>query len=340
MTVVGQGFSVAPALEISVVSGIDAVAASAASLSELIEAVPGLPVTARWPWLSASVLKPAPHEQPWLVTVAAGDRLVAAAVLLDDVSGTVVRTSLAGTAENHRGVLLARDDQAGDRLGEALATALMSSLREFSIGPVGQSAALAALLRELPIGVVVDEVSVPVVRTTPGLPSGISRGMERSLRKAGNRMAADGLVPELAVTADGAEIRRELPLLESISRDRDLLGGRPSPLDDPHRRRLWQHRVIALAAEGGLCMATLRFDGELAAYVLGIEDGNAYRILEGRYVTGWARYSPGRVLEAAVLEAVTNAAPLDELDWMTGVAPETLLAANDADRLVLVSGRT
>jgi Acetyltransferase (GNAT) domain len=340
VTVVGQGVSVAPALEVRVVHGADAVASNAALLTELIDAVPGLPVTARWPWLSSSVLKPAPHEHPWLVSVAAGDRLVAAALLLNDRSGSVVRTSLAGTAENHRGVLLACDDQAGDRLGEALADALMSGMREFTIGPVDQSAALGALLRELPIGLVVDEVFVPVVRTTAGVASGFSRGMERSLRKAGNRMEADGLVPEIAVTADGGEITGALPLLESISRDRDHLGGRTSPLDDPHRRRLWQHRVIALAAEGGLCMATLRFDGELAAYVLGIEDGSSYRVLEGRYVTRWARYSPGRVLEAAVLEAVSNDDSFEALDWMTNVAPETLLAANDVDRLVMVSGRT
>jgi len=340
MAVLGQGVSIAPAIEISVGVGVDAVAAIASPLSELIATIPGLPATARWPWISASVLKPAPHEHPWLLSLAAGSTLVAAAVLLDDLSGSVVRTSLAGTAESHRGALLARDDYAGCRLGDALAASLMSGLREFSIGPVVQSPALAALVRGLPVGLVVEDVSVPLVRTGVGLPTGISHGSARSLRKARNRMAADGLVPEITVSADGSEITGSLPLLESISRERDHQGGRMSPLDDPARRRLWQRRVIALAAEGRLRMATLRLNGELAAYVLGIEDGRSYRVLEGRYVTRWARYSPGRVLEAAVLDAATIADSVDELDWMTGVAPETLLAANDVDRLVVVSGRT
>ena len=131
-----------------------------------------------------------------------------------------------------------------------------------------------------------------------------------------------------------------LPLLESISRDRDHAGGRPSPLDDPDRRRLWQRRVLALAAGGDLRLATLRLNGELAAYVLGIEDGSAYRVLEGRYVARWARYAPGPLLEAAVLDGVVAAARFDSFDWMTAVAPETLLAANDVDPLVVVRGRT
>lgn len=331
---------VAPAPTTAVARGVDAVSAQAARLSELAESVPGTPVTARWPWLSASVLKPARSEQPWLVSVSAGEDLVAAAVLLDDFSGTVLRTSLAGTAENHRGALLARDEPAGTQLGSALADALMSEMREFAVGPVCQDPALAALLNGLPIGLIVDEVSVPVVHTADDSSLGISHGIARTLRKAGNRMTADGVQPEIAVTADGPEITGLLPLLESIFRDRDHAGGRQSPLDDPERRRLWQWRVLALAGEGDLRLATLRLNGDLAAYVLGIEDGNVYRVLEGRYVARWARYAPGRVLEAAVLDGVVASDGFDVFDWMTAVAPETLLAANDVDPLVVIRGRT
>jgi hypothetical protein len=164
--------------------------------------------------------------------------------------------------------------------------------------------------------------------------------MARTLRKAANRMAADCVQAEIAVTADRSEITSMLPLLENISRDRDHAGGRPSPLDDPIRRQLWQRRVLALAGAGVLQMATLQLDGDLAAYVLGIEDGDAYRILEGRYVGRWARYAPGRVLEAAVLDTVAESPTFQVLDWMTAVAPETLLAANAVDPLVVVQGRT
>lgn len=333
-------YQVDPALRTNLALGVAAVAAEASRLSELADSIPGTPVTARWPWLSASVLRPAPDEQPWLVSVTAGNRLVAAAVLLDDVSGAVRRTSLAGTAEDHRGALLALDDQSAAQLGAALAGALMGELREFSVGPVRQGPAVTTLLEGLPIGLVVTEVFVPVVRTIDNLPVGMSHGTARTLRKAANRMVADGMHAEISFTADSPEITAMMPLLESISSGRDHACGRPSPLDDRYRRRLWQRRILALARTGVLRLATVRFDGDLAAYVLGIDDGSAYRVLEGRYVARWARYAPGRVLEAAVLDAVAAADRFAMLDWMTAVAPETLLAANDVDSLLVIHGRT
>lgn len=330
----------APPFEVTVGVGVAAVMAEAPRLMALTDTIPGAPVTSRWPWLSASVAKPAPTEHPWLISVSAGEQLVAATVLLDDTSGNVLRTYLAGTSEEHRGALLAIDDPSAECLGTKLADALMGELREFAVGPVSQGPATAALLDRLPVGLVVDEVFVPVVNADPDIPVGMSRGTARTLRKAANRMATDCVSSEIAVSSNSQEITAMLPLLESISRDRDIASGRPSPLDDPAQRRLRQRRVIALAGTGVLRLATLQLDGHLAAYVLGIKDGASYRVLEGRHVTRWARYAPGRVLEAWVLDRVVASEELTSLDWMTAVAPETLLAANDVDPLVVIRGRT
>jgi hypothetical protein len=338
MTAPGRSYQVTPALASNVAFGVAGVVAEASRLAALADAVGG-PVTARWPWLAASVGRPAPNEEPWLVTVSAGAGLVAAAVLVD-TCGAMRHTTLAGTAENHRGALLALDGRAGAQLGSALAGELMCGHREFVLGPVSHGPALAALLRELPIGVSIEDVQVPIVRTNNADGLGMSHGVARTLRKSRNRLVADGLESTIAVTGDGPEITGTLPLLESICRDRDHAGGRLSPLDDPHRRRLWHRRVLALAGTGRLRLATLRLNGELAAYVLGIEDGRTYRVLEGRYVARWGRYSPGRLLEAATLDAVAGSASYDLFDWMTAVAPETLLAANDHDSMVVVQGRS
>jgi hypothetical protein len=340
MTVLDPTLTRAQPLAVNVCIGTAAVMAESSRLAELAAAIPGTPVTARWPWLAASVAKPAATEQPWVIAVTAHEELVAAAVLLDDASGSVLRTNLAGTAEEHRGALLAVDDRSARRLGVALADALMGTMREFTIGPVHQGPAVAALLERLSVGVIVDEVAVPVVHADPGVPIGMSHGVARTLRKAANRMAADRVHSEVTVTGQGREITAMLPMLESISRDRDIAGGRPSPLDDPDRRRLWQRRVLSLAAADVLHLAMLRLNGQLAAYVLGIEDGVSYRVLEGRYVARWARYAPGRVLEAAVLDAAVGSETLTMLDWMTGIAPETLLAANGTDALVVIRGRS
>jgi CelD/BcsL family acetyltransferase involved in cellulose biosynthesis len=112
--------------------------------------------------------------------------------------------------------------------------------------------------------------------------------------------------------------------------------GRISDLDDVIRHRIWRHRVCDLAEEGLLELATLQVDGELAAYTLGVLDGAAYRLLEGRFVTRWARYSPGRLLEAVVVERALSQQGATVFDWMTAIAPESLLGRSGADPMVVV----
>jgi hypothetical protein len=340
MTLTDSGHLLSRSLEASIRRGADAVVAEGDAIHALADSMPDLPITARWPWIRASVTKPNPGCEPWLVALHADNELVGAAVLIDDTTGSVRRTSLAGTAEEHRGALLAISPEIAADLGEALARALLADLREFSIGPVAGGTAVSALLQCLPIGVLVDDVAVPVVHAAAGLPVGISHGVARTLRKARNRMMTDGVQSEIAITNDRSEITTMLPLLESISRDRDIAAGRVCPLDDPGGRRLWQRRMRALAGDGVLQLATLWLDGDLAAFVLGVDDEPVYRILGGRYVSRWARYAPGRVLEAAVLDSVVESEKHVMLDWMVDVASETLLARNGVDPLVVIRGRT
>jgi hypothetical protein len=326
--------------EVIVRTGTAAVCAQALELEALAASMPGTPVTARWPWTSVSVLDPAAGSTPWLVGLRAGDKLVAAALLLDDDSGSIRRTTLAGTEEGHRGAMLATTKAAAVRLGEAVGASLMAQRREFSLGPVRCGEAVDALVENLPVGLVIDDVAIPVVRSCESAGPAMSRGTTRTLRKARNRMTADAVRSEIVVTDDRHVITGMLPLLESISRERDYAGGRTSPLDDIDQRRRWERRVRALAAEGTLRLATLLLDGELAAYLFGIVDGIDYRVLEGRYVASWARYAPGRVLEAAVLTDVMSTARFETFDWMTTIAPESLLATNDVDPHIVIRGRS
>jgi hypothetical protein len=236
--------------------------------------------------------------------------------------------------------MLAANELAAVRLGEALGESLMAQRREFSVGPLPPTLAVDALVENLPVGLIIDDVAIPVVRSGDGSGAAMSRGTTRTLRKAHNRMTADGVRSEIVVTDDRHVISGMLPLLESISRDRDYAGGRSSPLDDIGERRRWERRVRGLAAEGTMRLATLLLDGELAAYLFGIVDGMTYRVLEGRYVASWARYAPGRVLEAAVLTDVMSTPHFQTFDWMTTIAPESLLATNDVDPHIVIRGRS
>jgi len=91
-----------------------------------------------------------------------------------------------------------------------------------------------------------------------------------------------------------------------------------------------------LAASGCSELAVLRIDGLFAAYVLGLVQGQSYQIWEGRFGSEWARYAPGRLLEAAVVQRVLDDPALQVVDWMTSIAPETLLAANDLEQTVTI----
>jgi hypothetical protein len=70
--------------------------------------------------------------------------------------------------------------------------------------------------------------------------------------------------------------------------------------------------------------------------VVGIRDRSAYRVLEGHFATAWARYAPGRLLETAVIQRMLDEPTMSLLDWMTSVAPESLVAQNDAQPVVVL----
>ena len=137
--------------------------------------------------------------------------------------------------------------------------------------------------------------------------------------------------------------RRVLPLAElrsgfkvSLSELRDHDRGRVSDLDDAEGLRTWRGRLTDLALDGLLEVATARIDGALAAHVVGVRDSTTYRVLEGHYVTAWGRYAPGRLLEAAVVQKMLDEPDMIALDWMTSVAPESLLATNASASMVVL----
>ena len=124
-----------------------------------------------------------------------------------------------------------------------------------------------------------------------------------------------------------------------ISRDRH--NRRNSDLDRPNEREFWRRVVEGGNEDWEVEIATLRLDGELAAYAVAILDGDTYRIFDGRMSTEYQDYSPGRLVEAAALGRAISDSRFAVLDWMSGIAAEKLLVANFAEgraRFVATSG--
>ncbi|HET6815792.1 MAG TPA: GNAT family N-acetyltransferase [Mycobacteriales bacterium] len=326
--------------DVLVLHGRDSIEAFDGAIDELARRCRAS-VTARWAWVRASIQQDGVQATACLLT-GSGTALRGAAVILHHVDESGLRhVRLASGGDGHRASFLAIDDDAAQALGEAVAEVLVATdgpIR-LRVGPVAcGDPTLQSLLLSLPDAAVSTTVEViPSVRTeTSDVADYLSHGMRRTLRKSHNRLTTDGVVAEFSTTYDAEEIIALLPRVAAVSRERDHAGGRASVLDDESGLRRWTARLADLARLCHLELSALCLDGEPAAYVLGVRDGRTYRLIEGRFVMAWKRYAPGRLLEAHVLQRVLEDPDLDELDWMTSVAPETLLAANAGTDVVTV----
>jgi Acetyltransferase (GNAT) domain len=320
-----------------IVSGAYALISFDPALDDL-HAVANSPVTARRLWWRAAVdadpgATPMVFIQPGL-----GGAVDAAAFLMlsEEDGGTRVLRSYRGRSDDVWEIA-ARSALAHRSLAQGLArwmTGLAPPWRLELTGLRNGDATLDLLSQHLPHSLLLGAPSVPRVRFKheQGAAGVLRMSVRSGLDRSGRRIATDGL----SETVDFE--RRHFPLLElrpqieaaHRARDRDV--GRASDLDEPDGYRFWRSAYDYHAARGELEVATLRFGGELAAYVVAFVDPPVYRVFDGRFVPTFRRYSPGRRVEAAVLERVAGDASLRELDWMSSVAAEHLIAATGADR--------
>jgi len=319
-------------LRLQVVRGTELATLLAGELDQLADRCDA-PATARASWLALGVSDVA--AAAWAVVVRDGQGVARGAlVLLDQVDGAKAVVTLASCTDGHAGAVLAESPEAAALLGYGFARTLRQRRGAVwaVLGPLREDAAwLADFVSTVPGGELVPTVGIPVVRrgASSSAADYLGPSMRRTLRKAANRAQTDGVAMSVAFTMDPVTIDALLPALEQLHRDRDHHQGRHSELDDPVRLAIWRSRLTALAAERRLEVATLHIAGELAAQVVGIVEPTTYRVVEGVLATRFSRYAPGRVLETALLQRVLDDPAFESLDWMTSVASETLLAAND-----------
>ena len=326
---------------VEVVTGVERLRSHRGELEALAQRCHA-PVTARSTWMLASV---GTGPQPWAVFVrdpAGFLRAAAVLVEVESLTGGNEIVAFAGSDLGHRGAILADDRVWARRLGNALSHTLPARTTGWAIelGPLdAESPALAGFQSGFPQLVRVDVDPIPHLQREPGLDAAadyLAPAMRRTLRKAANRLATDGRDLDLRFTRSYTEICELLPVLEACHRNRDHDRGRMSELDDDEIRSTWRNRIRELALDGLVEVSTAHIDGALAAHVVAIRDGQTYRVLEGHLVTDWSRYAPGRLLEAAVVQRMLDEPSMTALDWMTSVAPESLLATNATRPMVVL----
>lgn len=296
-----------------------------------------LPTTASADWIFAS-LAATSSARPWAVLVRDDADVLRAAIVLATTRENEIR--IVGTDQGNRASIAADSTNAVEALSEGVHRSLRDKADRSLVilGPMDANHPHSQLFAAaLPGATLIEADPIPLIKNEgQPLVKYLSNGMRRQLRKAHNRLEADGLTWSVSVTTDPADINGQLPVLERCHRERDHAHGRDSALDDDEGLHLWRARIDTLSASGVLELATLSIDDEFAAHTLSVFDGAAYRVLEGRFISKWSRYSPGRLLEAHIVDSVLNEQSVQVVDWMSATASEKLLATNAADPMVYV----
>jgi CelD/BcsL family acetyltransferase involved in cellulose biosynthesis len=311
--------------------GPGALDSHAPQLDELADRL-GVPLTGRRPWLSAWTTAH-PHYMPWVTIALDADRPVGAVLLAQRQLGPAIEITSIGHGRNDRSRPMAINADVARLLAARIYDRLRSIRRPWSLlleqlpvdDPVG-----IAIYDRMPAAILVPGGAVPGVEFADDRIWGdhISKNLSRQLQKCRNRIVSDGLDMVIAFTRDQREIRAQIDLVEEIHRARDHEVGRPSDIDDLSGRRLWRELVEVHVARNEVELATLRIDGELAAYVVSFVDDDTYRVFDGRFRTKWSRYSPGRILEVEMLRRTCSDRAFRRVDWMNSIAPGKLISAN------------
>jgi len=127
------------------------------------------------------------------------------------------------------------------------------------------------------------------LRLGPGM---LGRGMERQLERARRKLVADGLAWGIWREPPTGALR---PVIERLHTARDGRRGAALRPGRSGERAAWRARWPPAA------VWLLAIGGRLAGYCLAEPVWPQVRVTDSRMVPGFARYSPGRLLEAAVL---------------------------------------
>ncbi len=298
---------------------------------EALHQLAGTPVTARLAWWRSAIMSGRGAEPVLLALPAPGDGIRAAALVAVHEAGGAWQVTSGRPHSDDTWEIAARSASARRTLLNELAgfTRELGGPWQLNLTGLRDGNDAVWLAGQLPGGRAVPAAAVPVIGFTAGevaFGPGIRSGLDRSSQ----RIRQHALREQIEFERDPGRLARLRDEIEAVHLARDHDAGRPSDLDDTAGVAFWRSVYDLHAARGELEVGTLRLDGHLAAYVIAFADGAAYRVFDGRFAPPWRRYSPGRRLEAAVVEHARREG-FGVLDWMSSVAPEKLVASTGAE---------
>ena len=305
---------------VRVLRGRDAVGRVLEAATDLLDAT-GTPVCARPPWLT-TWFEAFPAAEPVAVVAGGPGRIDGLACLAVSRRGLLRTVTLAGAGPSDYGRLPARDPATAAALAGGIAGVLRGVRPPWRLRldqlPVGDPV-VAALLAVLPRAYLEDGQPCPQVEFGPDrVPAQLTASGRRALRKARLRLDRTGLAMTVDRIRDPVRVRGLVPELIALHRDRDHRIGRRSDLDDPGRRAFYSAVVSRLAATGRVEVFTLRLDGTLAAYFLGMRDGAVFRNWDGRISSARPELSVGLLLKTELVAELLADPELTGIDMCRG----------------------
>jgi hypothetical protein len=298
---------------------------------EALHRAAGTPVTARLPWWRSAVTADRGAEPVLLARRGPGGTLTAAALVARRDQDGDLRITSGRPDSDDVWEIAAVSAGARQAVLAALARFAREQARSWQLTLAGlrDGDDAAWLAGQLPAGRAVPAPPVPGIGFTAGETT-FAPGIRRGLDRAGRRIGQHALTEEIRFEREPARLTELRDEIEAVHLARDHDAGRVSDLDDSAGAAFWRSVYDRHAASGELEVTTLRLGGQLAAYVIALVDPPAYRVFDGRFAPSWRLYSPGRRLEAAVVDHARRG-PFRGLDWMSSVAPEKLVASSCAE---------
>lgn len=307
----------------------------------------GLPLMASFVWLSHWA-DSFPQWTPLMVEVRAvqTNQLMALAMLATDQRPEGTTIVAMGHGSSLFAGLPARDPDSAKALASGIVSALEELPAPWSIDLEQLpelDPTLLHLVEQLDHGQTLPELRIPrvIFSTSHNIDDVLTKSKRKQLRRAKARIEKEGIEMTIGFDRGRALTSELLDEVEAVHVSRDRHARRNSDLDRPAEREFWRRVVEGGDDEWEVEIATLRLDGELAAYAVALLDGDVYRIYDGRMSTEHHDFSPGRIVEAAALSRAMGDPRFAVLDWMSGIAAEKLLTTNIAEgraRLVATSG--
>jgi hypothetical protein len=299
-----------------------------AAQMDLLFSETSAPSTVRWSLLESWLLYN-PETEPIGILIWKDQVLVAAGLLALQHQWGFCRITKIGV-EGEPYCLPARDNLSGYLLGEGLINALRSIKKPWFLcltdlsdtDPVANSINIRLKLNKISI------LSKKSIYTySPQLwfdrPNGLNHYLSHDTRsavvEAENKIKDAGLTLAMQWLSEPCEIGKSLDEIIHVHHERNRLKPGLAILDELSEAALFRETVLNHAKATRIRLLTLRIDGSLAAFSIGVLDRDMLWVYANLASPDWLSYSTGTIINAEIVRSAYSDPSIKGVNWGAGL---------------------